>query len=124
MWASQERLKAKSVLKIRHGVIVRGKEQQLGALIVNAHRAGSVEGDNGRNSEGRFTSVKVHVVTGPRFESRRPVDQAISCKVVCVALYISMEPRGLKRRGGIFIVAIDNVWQRSGGGGGNSWQPV
>ena len=52
------------------------------------------------------------MVARTRLESGRPVDQTITGKRVCIALHIRVEPGGLERGGGVFIMSIDHIRTR------------
>ena len=91
---------------------MRSEEQKLGTFIVDSDGTGGVKGDHSSDGESGCASVQIHVIAWARFEGRRPMDQSVAGERVCVALYVSVEPRSLQRGRGVFIVAVDHVWSR------------
>ena len=96
----------KGVLKIINSIIVRCKEQKLGAFIVEADRTCREIGEDGGNGEHRISRGLIHVVAWSRLKVRRPVDKSVSRDWMGSALHIHWQAGVPYLPRGFFIVAV------------------
>ena len=99
----------KSILEIEDGIIVWREKQELGAFIVETHRARRIVGEDGGNSEYGMTGGEVHMIAGPVLEVRRPVDKSVARELMGPALHIHRQAGLPNLRGWLFIVAVGHT---------------